>query len=104
MCGVGVGAIQAATPLAFWWLDSAIVYALGLAAVAAIHVGFAVADGRVKGMAAPHPLCGQHALVASVLPGRRLDRGRGHRGRDRRRLALPVNRSQPARAVARSLR
>jgi hypothetical protein len=48
MWGVGVGVIQAATPLVFWWLDSAIVYALGLAAIAAIYVGFAVADGRVK--------------------------------------------------------
>src|SRR5690348_13770112 len=33
--------MQAATPLLFWWLDSAIVYALGLALIAAIYVGFA---------------------------------------------------------------
>ena len=46
--GIGVGFVQAATPLVFWWLDSAIVYALGLAAIAAIYIGFAVADGRVK--------------------------------------------------------
>jgi hypothetical protein len=46
--GVVVGALQAATPLAFWWLDSATVYALGLAVIAAIYVGFAVADGRPK--------------------------------------------------------
>src|SRR4051794_28764307 len=46
--GIGVGVVQAATPLAFWWLDSAVVYALGLAAIAAIYVGFAVGDGRVK--------------------------------------------------------
>jgi hypothetical protein len=32
--GIAVGVVQAATPLAFWWLDSAIVYALGLAAMA----------------------------------------------------------------------
>src|SRR5918995_4609788 len=44
--GIVVGAIQAATPLAFWWLDPATVYALGLAMIAAICVGFAVADGR----------------------------------------------------------
>jgi hypothetical protein len=42
------GVVQAATPLVFWWLDSAIVYALGRAAVAAIYIGFAVTDGRVK--------------------------------------------------------
>ena len=44
--GVVVGAIQAASPLAFWWLDPATVYALGLALIAAIYIGFAVADGR----------------------------------------------------------
>jgi hypothetical protein len=48
LSGIGVGFVQAATPLVFWWLDSAIVYALGLAVVAAIYLGFAVADGRVK--------------------------------------------------------
>jgi hypothetical protein len=38
--GVGVGCVQAATPLVFLWLNSAIVYALGLAAIAAIYIGF----------------------------------------------------------------
>jgi hypothetical protein len=46
--GVVVGVVQAASPLAFWWLDPAAVYALGLAAIAAIYVGFAVADGRAR--------------------------------------------------------
>ena len=44
--GVVVGAIQAASPLAFWWLDPATVYALGLALIATVYIGFAVADGR----------------------------------------------------------
>jgi hypothetical protein len=44
--GVVVGVAQALTPLVFWWLDTATVYALGLAAIAAIYIGFAVADGR----------------------------------------------------------
>ena len=43
--GIAVGIIQAATPLAFWWLDGATVYALGLIVIAAIYVGIAVADG-----------------------------------------------------------
>jgi hypothetical protein len=43
-----VGVLQAASPLAFWWLDPATVYALGLAAIAFVYVGFAVADGRVR--------------------------------------------------------
>jgi hypothetical protein len=44
--GVVVGAIQAASPLGFWWFDPATVYALGLAAIAFVYIGFAVADGR----------------------------------------------------------
>jgi hypothetical protein len=41
-----VGAIQAASPLGFWWLDPATVYAVGLAVIASVYIGFAVADGR----------------------------------------------------------
>jgi hypothetical protein len=48
MWGVVVGAVQAATPLVFWWLDPATVYALGLAAIASIYIGFAVSDGRAR--------------------------------------------------------
>ena len=44
--GVVFGGLQAASPLAFWWLTPATVYALGLVLIAAIYIGFAVADGR----------------------------------------------------------
>ena len=46
--GVVVGVLQVASPLAFWWLDPATVYAVGLAVIAPVYVGFAVADGRVR--------------------------------------------------------
>jgi hypothetical protein len=46
--GVVVGVVQVTTPLGFWWLEPATVYALGLALIAAVYIGFAVADGRVK--------------------------------------------------------
>ena len=46
MWGFVFGVIQAASPLAFWWLDAATVYALGLALIASIYIGFAVADGH----------------------------------------------------------
>src|SRR5213083_3708010 len=46
--GIVVGVLQAATPLAFWWLNSATVYALGLVVIAAVYIGFAVADGRPR--------------------------------------------------------
>jgi hypothetical protein len=52
--GVVVGVLQAAAPLAFFWLEPATVGALGLALIAAIYIGFAVADGR------------RHVLVAEV--------------------------------------
>src|SRR4051794_39142298 len=39
--GIVVGLLQAATPLVFWWLDSATVYAFGLVGIAFIYVGFA---------------------------------------------------------------
>jgi hypothetical protein len=41
-----VGGLQAASPLGFWWLDPATVYAVGLAAIAFVYIGLAVADGR----------------------------------------------------------
>lgn len=44
--GLVFGGIQAASPLAFWWLDTATVYALGLVLIASVYIGFAVADGR----------------------------------------------------------
>ncbi len=44
--GVVFGVIQAASPLGFWWLDPATVYALSLTLIAAVYIGFAVADGR----------------------------------------------------------
>ncbi|MGY1738148.1 hypothetical protein [Geodermatophilus sp. SYSU D00684] len=46
--GVVWGCLQAASPLAFPWLDDATVYALGLVLIAAVYIGFAVADGRAR--------------------------------------------------------
>ena len=44
--GLIVGVFQAAAPLAFFWLAPATVYALSLSLIAAVYIGFAVADGR----------------------------------------------------------
>ena len=44
--GVRLGRIQAASPLVFWWLDPATVYAFGLILIASVYIGFADADGR----------------------------------------------------------
>lgn len=44
--GVVVGILQAFSPLGFWWLTPVVVWALSVAIIAAIYIGFAVADGR----------------------------------------------------------
>jgi hypothetical protein len=64
--GVAVGALQAASPLAFWWLDPATVYALGLALIAAIYIGFAVADGRPKVIVVESIVASAFVVIAAV--------------------------------------
>ena len=44
--GVVFGCLQAASPSAFPWLTASTVYSLGLTLIAAVYVGFGVADGR----------------------------------------------------------
>ena len=44
--GLLLGGVSAASPLAFWWLNTATVYAIVLALIASVYIGFAVADGR----------------------------------------------------------
>ena len=62
--GVVVGGIQAASPLAFWWLDAATVYALGLILIAAVYIGFAVADGQPVVILAESCIAALFVLVA----------------------------------------
>jgi hypothetical protein len=64
--GIVVGLAQAATPLIFWWLDSATVYALGLVLIAAIYVGFAVADGRPNVIAVESSVAFAFVVVAAT--------------------------------------
>jgi hypothetical protein len=64
--GIVVGVIQALTPLAVWWLDSATVYAVGLAVIAAVYVGFAVADGRPKVIAVESGVTFGFVVVAAA--------------------------------------
>jgi len=64
--GVVVGIAQALSPLAFWWLDPSTVYALELALIAAIYIGFAVADGRPKVIVAESTVASVFVVVAAV--------------------------------------
>jgi hypothetical protein len=64
--GIVVGGLQAASPLAFWWLDTATVYALGLAVIAFVYIGFAVADGRPRVIAAESGVAMTFVVVAAA--------------------------------------
>jgi hypothetical protein len=64
--GAAVGVAQAASPFAFWWLAPATVYAIGLTFIAAVYIGFSVADGRVKVIAAESAVAAVFAVIAAV--------------------------------------
>jgi hypothetical protein len=58
--------MQAASPLAFWWLDATTVYALGLVLIASVYIGFAVADGRPRVVAAESAIAAAFVVVAAA--------------------------------------
>jgi hypothetical protein len=64
--GVAFGVVQAASPLAFFWLNTATVYALGLTLIAAVYLGFAVADGRRHVLAAETVVASVFVVVAAI--------------------------------------
>ena len=64
--GVVWGVIQAAVPLGFWWLAPATVYALSLVLIAAVYVGFAVADGRPRVIAVEAGVAAAFVVVAAA--------------------------------------
>ena len=69
ICGAAVGVIQAISPLGFWWLAPKTVYALGLTLIAAVYIGFSVADGRWKVIAAESSVAGFFVVIAAVSVG-----------------------------------
>lgn len=77
--GAAWALIQAAAPLGFWWLDPAIVYALSLALIAAVYIGFAVADGRPR-IVATDP--GEEQSVNAALADRERRAGDEHQADD----------------------
>ena len=64
--GAAFGVAQAVSPLAFPWLGATTVYALGLAFIAAVYIGFAVADGRPHVLAAETAVAAVFVVVAAV--------------------------------------
>jgi hypothetical protein len=64
--GVVFGGIQAAAPLGFWWLTPATVYGLSVALIAAVYIGFTVADGRPRVIAVEAGVAGGFVVLAAV--------------------------------------
>jgi hypothetical protein len=64
--GIVFGGLQAASPIAFWWLDAATVYSLGLALIASVYIGFAVADGRPAVIAFESGIASIFVIVAAA--------------------------------------
>jgi hypothetical protein len=64
--GVVVGVLQAASPVGFYWLDDATVYALGLVLIAAVYIGFAVGDGRSRILAVETVVASVFVVIAAV--------------------------------------
>jgi hypothetical protein len=66
ICGAVWGVLQAASPIGFWWLPPATVYALGLPLIAAVYIGLAVADGRPKVIAVESVVVAAFVVVAAM--------------------------------------
>jgi hypothetical protein len=64
--GIAFGVANAAAPLAFWWLEPTTVYALSVALIATIYIGFAVADGRPRVIAAESIVASVFIVIAAV--------------------------------------
>jgi hypothetical protein len=64
--GVAWGCLQAVSPFAFFWLDAATVYALGLALIAAVYIGLSVADGRAHVIAVEIGVASVFVVVAAA--------------------------------------
>lgn len=62
--GLVIGVIQAGSPVAVRWLDAATVYALELVLIAAVYIGFAVADGRPRVIAVETAVAGLFVVLA----------------------------------------
>jgi hypothetical protein len=64
--GAVLGVVQAAAPLIAPWLPTATVYALSLTLIAAVYIGFAVADGRRHVLAIEVAIVSMFVVVAAV--------------------------------------
>jgi len=64
--GLVFGGLQAASPIAFRWLDPATVHALSITLIASVYIGFAVADGRPRIIAVETAVAGLFVVLAAT--------------------------------------
>jgi hypothetical protein len=62
--GFAVGVVNALAPVAIWWLDASTVHAFAITLIAAIYIGFAVADGRSHVIAVEVAVAASFVIVA----------------------------------------
>jgi hypothetical protein len=63
--GLALGTAQAASPLFIGWLEAATLQAIFLSLIAAVYIGFAVADGRPKVIAVEVAVASVFVLIAT---------------------------------------
>jgi hypothetical protein len=66
MWGLALGAFQAASPLILQWIEPATLHAMYISLIAAVYIGFAVADGRPKVIAVEVAVASVFVLIAAV--------------------------------------
>jgi hypothetical protein len=62
--GLIVGAIQAVSPFAFYWLEQSTAHAIYISLIASVYVGFAVSDGRPRVVAIESAIATGFVLIA----------------------------------------
>ena len=64
--GLVFGAVNVVVPIGFWWLDLSISHALAIVLIAAVYIGFAVADGRPKVIAVETCIAATFVVLAAI--------------------------------------
>src|SRR4051794_4947651 len=64
--GLVFGVANVVLPFGFWWLDLATVHALTITLIAAVYIGFAVADGRPNVIAVETCVAASFLILAAV--------------------------------------
>ena len=64
--GLVFGVANVVLPFGFWWLDLSTVHALAIALIAAVYIGFAVADGRPKVIAVETCVAAGFVILAAI--------------------------------------